>query len=482
MHKILKSQKRVKKYNANRFTVCLLAVLMLFSALSTGSITVHAETPVAQIGETTYISLAEAITEAGAPATSENAVEIKMLANITLEADVTTGNYIFLNLNGYTLDLSGSTLSIYGLVSNNGKVVDSSNGKTGLLKASSFVATAKNGQMPVYNTEKGGYMFADIEHQELDKSDASTGTFKLVFKPYFGAEINKLLKSGSVTTGVNIGIRLEWTDANDQAQSKELWYSDAMVQEVYTNNRAFYIEATGVGSFSNLKITPLVESKLGTECLGDTTYEGDPTIYYETDHENSTYDDSKHLYGNAKAYSLSIEQEDSGNKYFKLLRDGSTCRLEPQLTDGVSIANELIVEIDLKPDSVQGTVSTSSDYYAYLQYKYNGSNNVNLFFIYNNNEIKLKDNMNSTTVATLTEGTWTKLRFVINPTSNSADVYVYDETTSTYIKKATNSNLKPITSGNPTYMRLNVQGDAVRNLYVDNFKIYQGASVTSESQ
>ena len=43
MDKVFELQKRLKKYNVNRFAVCLLAVLMLFSALSTGSMTVHAE-------------------------------------------------------------------------------------------------------------------------------------------------------------------------------------------------------------------------------------------------------------------------------------------------------------------------------------------------------------------------------------------------------------------------------------------------------
>ena len=123
MNKI--SQNRVKKYNANRFTACLLAVLMLFSALSTGSITVHAETPVAQIGETTYTSLEAAVNAAGTP---ETAVEIELLADTALTQAVTIGDNITLDLNGHTLDLGSCDLSL----STSGKVVDNSG--AGLLK------------------------------------------------------------------------------------------------------------------------------------------------------------------------------------------------------------------------------------------------------------------------------------------------------------------------------------------------------------
>ena len=305
MNKIFKSQKRVKKYNANRFVACLLAVLMLFSALSTGSITVHAtETPVAQIGETTYTSLTEAITEAGTPATSEDAVEIKMLANITLDADVTIGDYIFLNLNGYTFDLNGHTLDLsshtedsYELVANGGNVIDGSNNKAGLLKLGSGTCSlsANNAQMPVYNTQKSGYVFATMTEQVKRTSAMGAEAFELIFRPYFGtSEINQLLANDSNATGVSIGIHLEWTDKNAATQKRELEYYDSedaekedVVGVVYSDtNKAFYINVTEYDSFKNLTITPLVKSELGVE-WSPTEFLATPWVDFVSDDYNT---------------------------------------------------------------------------------------------------------------------------------------------------------------------------------------------------
>ena len=271
MDKIFKSQKRLKKYNVNRFAAWLLAVLMLFSALPTGSVTVHAEaTGVAKVRDNTYNSLEEAIEAAGTPATSEESVEIKMLADISLESDTTIADYIALNLNGYTLDLCGHILSIYGVASNEGNVVDSSKDKTGLLMAGSFVVSTTNTQMPVYDTNRDGYVFATMTEQVYRDGVVGEDPFKLFLKPDFGA-VNSLLASGSTAAKVDIGIHLEWTDASGVTQKKDLVYKDTdeLFEQVYANSgKAFYLTATGVTKFEDLTITPLVKSELGTTWRG----------------------------------------------------------------------------------------------------------------------------------------------------------------------------------------------------------------------
>ncbi|MBR4059681.1 MAG: hypothetical protein IKK03_07560 [Lachnospiraceae bacterium] len=175
MDKVFKSQKRLKKYNVNRFTACLLAVLMLFSALLTGSMTVHAE------------------------ATDENVVK-----------------------------------------------------------------------MPVYKNETE-YEEANITMQQ-SPIEIGDNSFELIFRPYFGtSEMNALLAANGDATRVSIGIRLTWTDAEGNLQSKDLTYTEDMVKTVYAEIKAFRVIATGINSFENLTVTPLVKSQVFTniECLGE---------------------------------------------------------------------------------------------------------------------------------------------------------------------------------------------------------------------
>ncbi len=175
MDKVFKSQKRLKKYNVNRFTACLLAVLMLFSALLTGSMTVHAE------------------------ATDENVVK-----------------------------------------------------------------------MPVYKNETE-YEEANITMQQ-SPIEIGDNSFELIFRPYFGtSEMNALLAANGDATRVSIGIRLTWTDAEGNLQSKDLTYTEDMVKTVYAEKKAFRVIATGINSFENLTVTPLVKSQVFTniECLGE---------------------------------------------------------------------------------------------------------------------------------------------------------------------------------------------------------------------
>ncbi|MBR4061288.1 MAG: carbohydrate binding domain-containing protein [Lachnospiraceae bacterium] len=258
MDKIFKSQRRLKKYNLNRLAAWLLAVLMFFSALPTGSMTVQAgamDGNVAQIvGGNSYTSLELAI-----DAANDNDI-IMLLDNIDLgaEASIAPNKAITIDLNGRFL--KAYAFNAYGKT----KIIDGSESKTGVLKVTNFIPAADNGQMPVYN-DTDGYMFATMVEQVERISKVGDDTFKLIFKPYFGTTaMNKLLEKGGKTAQVSICIRLEWTDEEGNTQSKELEYADEMVKEVYAGkNKAFYIEASGATQFDNLTITPLVKSNMG---------------------------------------------------------------------------------------------------------------------------------------------------------------------------------------------------------------------------
>ena len=241
----------------------LLAVFMLFAALSAGSMTAQAATTdaVAQIGSNTYTSLSDAITATD----TDNAVEIDLLAAVELTEEITINSNVTLDLNGCTLTTSSSITVAPG-----GNVVDNSETKSGLLKLgdNSTIDWTTNSQMPVYNTEKKGYAFATMTEQVYRKSEMGADAFELIFKPDFGA-LNGLMANGSIATKVDIGINLEWTDENGTSKTKELVYDETMddkVKTVYAANSeySFYIKATGTTSFNNLTITPIVKSELGT--------------------------------------------------------------------------------------------------------------------------------------------------------------------------------------------------------------------------
>ncbi len=259
----------------------LLAVLMLFATLSAGSMTVKAdEAVVAQIGDTTYATFTDAIVAANADVAAE--VKIELLANVTLGADVTINDNIILDLNKQTLDLNGSKLTINGsLVSNGGNVVDNSRDKVGFLAVDSekCIFAPKNSQIPVYDGSTG-YAFAEITHQQQTLDMEGDDVFKLIFRPYFGSsDINALLGANGNATGVNIGIRVTWTDTEGITQTKDLVYKDELVKDVYTNNKAFYITATGVRSFRDLTITPLVKSNVSNEAADISEEEVAATAY-----------------------------------------------------------------------------------------------------------------------------------------------------------------------------------------------------------
>ena len=257
----------------------LLAVFMLFAALSAGSMTVQAgETDaVAQIGETTYPSLDAAITNAG----TNTEVEIDLLEAVELKDAIIINSNVTLDLNGCTLTTSSSITVAPG-----GNVVDNSETKSGLLKLgdSGTITWTTNSQVPVYNTEKEGYAFATMTEQVYRKSERGADTFELIFKPDFGA-LNDLMAKGSIATKVDIGVNLEWTDAKGTSKTAQLVYTedmDDMVQTVYTANsgKAFLLTATGANSFDNLTITPMVKSKLGTEWSDS---EVNASVYHKVD-------------------------------------------------------------------------------------------------------------------------------------------------------------------------------------------------------
>ncbi|MBR4058982.1 MAG: Ig domain-containing protein [Lachnospiraceae bacterium] len=210
-----------------------------------------------------YETLQEAISKA------EEGDTITLLGDVTLTGD--DGEIEFSKI---TLDLNGKILTASSFTSFDGNVVDSSDDKTGVLDVDIFVPAATNTQMPIHNGT--GYVFIDfndIKKQEKDNTVANSGVFDLIFRPSFGETNNASLAALGDAAQVSFRIRLKWTDENgENEQTKDLYYSDDLVKQVYGDKKAFSITASGVSNYYNLTITPLVQSKLNDkiEWLGST--------------------------------------------------------------------------------------------------------------------------------------------------------------------------------------------------------------------
>ena len=239
------------------------ATVLSTATLSEGTTTITLDT-LDSVGRTFEVSLV------GKPVVSVNGTEgTKDYASlqkaieaaeegdtITLLGDVTSEEAIILNK--MTLNLNGKTLTVSGLTSFGGDVVDNSDDKTGVLKIdkANCVLSQTNSQMPIYNG--AGYVFADIKKQEKDNTVSGSDLFDLIFRPSFGTN-NTLLAGGSNATKVSAIIRLTWME-DGEPKTRNLVYTDEMVREVYGDNMAFYIKASGIKSFEGLTITPMVVS------------------------------------------------------------------------------------------------------------------------------------------------------------------------------------------------------------------------------
>ncbi|MBR4059935.1 MAG: Ig-like domain-containing protein [Lachnospiraceae bacterium] len=232
-------------------------------------ISIYGKYVVASIDGTKYASLEDAMENANDGDT------ITLLDDIVYNKQLAIGK-------GITLDLNGKTLTASGAATFGGYVVDNSDDKTGLLKVAEdqfkFITETNNPQMPVYNG-KDGYVFATIKPQETFSSEGAGDStlYNLIFRPYFGSETtiqNALSIDGNdIEDQFSVIIRLTWKEGTEQ-KTQDLVYTDAMVQQVYDNKKAFYINASGVTSFEGLTITPMVISKVNGVAWSGNSFPG----------------------------------------------------------------------------------------------------------------------------------------------------------------------------------------------------------------
>ena len=244
------------------------------------AVTVTAEASVSgTAGTKNYGTLQAAIDAAKAGDT------ITLLDNVTASADIEIASGVTLDLNGYTLDMDDNYLYSFGdVVDNSGKdTVDVSDDKAGRLKIATVIVDVKadgntksvvkpkgtlaenNSQMPVYIANEG-YMLATMTAQALTPV-IDTDYFTSVSRPSFGDPHYERLQRGASAAKLQFILRLDWSTVTGNVTNtyyQEFSYSDDLVQNVYTNGKAFSVMVNGLTNYaSSMKVSEYVKSDLG---------------------------------------------------------------------------------------------------------------------------------------------------------------------------------------------------------------------------
>ncbi len=201
---------------------------------------------------------------------------------ITLRADTAMDTLIVPT--GITLDLAGFAITAQYVVGYNGSaLINSADNESGkLIVAKDSVALAKNNSyLPVYDDEKGCYLLTRVQNEHNALETGAVGTLpKYITAPLFKDYVHPLLDSESkiAASGVEILIRLRWTDAEEQYDGmQDFIYRAPQIASVigsYVNEDGtvdyktkFYGIFTGyeITSGTNIYVSTVVRSAAGVE-------------------------------------------------------------------------------------------------------------------------------------------------------------------------------------------------------------------------
>lgn len=213
----------------------------------------YPEGGIAQINDTIYFSLSDALYEAKAIGGTVTLLTDCEAEDVIVKGDVT------LDLNGYTLTAE------YVATFNNSNIIDNSEDKTGLLVVDTDnVSFAHNNtQMPVYNGE--GYMF-DAPTIGHGIGNVTSDGFTYAFLPKFNSKIIELFKDNAASDhALSFIVEIFWTDDNGTTRSQQFKYSDEGIAKWYTSGSTFGLKITGLGSLvdKEISITLKLVSDLG---------------------------------------------------------------------------------------------------------------------------------------------------------------------------------------------------------------------------
>lgn len=173
---------------------------------------------------------------------------------------------------------------------------------------------------------------------------------------------------------------------------------------------------------------------------------------------------------NGNGSTISLETEESGNKYAKIVKADNANDANFQVTLEKNPLSNVVIEIDL---SYTGTLIPASLYYTNKDSNSDGlRKNANLIDITDDGKVTVGNN--KTELTTLSKGQWTRFGFVINLDNNTADVYVNGTQAQTGVALASEGFSKL------GFVRLATNGAATYkgcDLAFDNFRIYEGSAL-----
>ncbi len=218
-----------------------------------------------------YADMASAATYAKANS------KITLLDNVTVTKEVEVGSGVTLDLNGKTLDVTGSGLSAL-----NATVVDG-DGKagTGLLKAAAeneVFLNKGNTQLPLYDAANGGYRFYEYQFMGKTRTDAPTNAWRYAVRLALPtAEAYALLAQEANQDMVGVDLQLLNADGSENNKvpckfasktmseyaeaSQDLTAKKAIVFTVYgkeavEENGLTLASAPSLSSITGVRLTP----------------------------------------------------------------------------------------------------------------------------------------------------------------------------------------------------------------------------------
>lgn len=171
---------------------------------------------------------------------------------------------------GVKLDLNGFVLKADALVSY-GQILDSTDG-VGAVQCGRLQLAQDNGQLPLYDAQKGGYRFFSYRLQNYgtkQKADQVIFGFRLAFD---NADAYGLLSGGN--TGASVGVQLSGTgiDARNYAFEAGLLQAYAqLVMEYPGAGACLMLRVSGTDSLAageSLAVTPAVVTQIGVQGNG----------------------------------------------------------------------------------------------------------------------------------------------------------------------------------------------------------------------
>ena len=204
-------------------------------------------------------------------ATLEEALEAAESGDTIILQDDCEAGEVVLNP-GVTLDLNGHTLSaesVFGVDTSG--ISDSSNNAQNnyepkgllLMEKGNLFLPEDNGAVPVYNPEKGGYIFVDF----LFQSKVVGNTINLLTTSRT-METIELLKNGAEDNDVKVVVRVSW-NGEDGRTHKDFKFNDETVQRVMQSNRGkfndfgrmFYVTVSGLENLTGVTAQVMIISE-----------------------------------------------------------------------------------------------------------------------------------------------------------------------------------------------------------------------------